>query len=258
MAVIPRLRRKVRPSTMTVIEHLDELRTRLIISVLAIVVGSAGGWFLFRPVFNLLTNPFCDFIRHHPNLSPGRGTTCGLAYFGVVEPFAVKLKVTLFTGFVIALPVVLYEFWMFITPGLTNRERRFALPFVFSSVVLFAFGGLFAIYTLPKALAFLLGFAGTTRLFAVLSIGKYLGFVTLVILAFGASFEFPLVLISLVMVNLVSSRQLRSWRRYALVGIAVFAAVITPSQDWFTMTAMMVPLLVFYELAILVSRLLKR
>jgi sec-independent protein translocase protein TatC len=124
--------------------------------------------------------------------------------------------------------------------------------------VLFVLGGLFAIYTLPKALGFLLGFAGTTRLFAVLSIGKYLGFVTLVILAFGASFEFPLVLISLVMVNLVSSRQLRSWRRYALVGIAVFAAVITPSQDWFTMTAMMLPLLLFYELAIIVARLLKK
>src|SRR5205823_7910291 len=125
-------------------------------------------WFLFRPVFNLLTNPFCDFIRQHPKLSPSRGTTCGLAYLGVVEPFAVKLKVAMFTGFVIALPVVLYEFWMFITPGLTSRERRFALPFVFSSVLLFVLGGLFAIFTLPKALVFLLGFAGTTRMVAVL------------------------------------------------------------------------------------------
>jgi sec-independent protein translocase protein TatC len=220
-----------------------------------------AGWFLYRPVFNLLTNPFCDFIRLHPELSiqgGGSNTECGLAFNSVVEPFMVKLKVAIFTGFALALPVVLFQLWRFITPGLMPRERKFAIPFVLSSLVLFALGAFFAIWTLPKALNFLLGFAGTTRLFAVLSIEKYLGFITLVILAFGASFEFPLLLISLTFVGVLSSRQLRQWRRYALLGIAVFAAVITPSQDWFTMTAMMVPLILFYELAILVSRLLKK
>ena len=112
--------------------------------------------------------------------------------------------------------------------------------------------------TLPKGLAFLLGFAGTSRIYTVLSVGKYVGFVTLLILAFGASFEFPLLLISLTMVGVLSSRKLRAWRRYAVVVIAVVAAVITPSQDWFTMTALMVPLLVFYELSILVARLMKK
>jgi len=245
---------------MTVVEHLDELRRRLIVAVIAVGLATVAGWFLYRPVFDLLTNPFCDFIRAHPSLSirSGPHSACGLAYNGVLEPFVVKLKVAVFTGFGIALPIVLYELWMFITPGLMPRERKFAIPFVVSSLVLFVLGALFAIVTLPKALNFLLGFAGTTRLFAVLSIEKYLGFITLLILAFGVSFEFPLLLISLTFVGVLSSRQLREWRRYAVVGIAIFAAVITPSQDWFTMTAMMVPLLLFYELAILVSRLMRK
>lgn len=258
MAVTFRRRRRNADGTMTVMEHLDELRTRLIIAVLAIAIGSIAGWFLYRPVFNILTNPFCAFVRAHPSLSPSSNSRCGLAYISVLEPFLVKLKVATFVGLGLALPVVLYEFWRFITPGLTSRERRYAVPFVIVSLVLFLLGAAFALYTLPKALNFLLGFAGTQRLFAVLSIGRYLGFITLLILAFGLSFEFPLVLFSLVLVGVLDSRKLRAWRKQAILFIAVFAAVVTPSQDWFTMTAMMVPLLVFYELTILVSRLLKK
>ena len=122
----------------------------------------------------------------------------------------------------------------------------------------FGLGGWFAILTLPRGLNFLLGFAGTDRVLLLLTFDKYLGFVMLMILAFGASFEFPVLLISLTLIGVLTSQQLRQWRRYAVLGVAVFAAVITPSADWFTMSAMMVPLLVFYELAILISRLLKR
>ena len=172
--------------------------------------------------------------------------------------FTTKLKVVAFLGLVLALPIVLFQLWRFITPGLTQRERKYAIPFVVTSMFLFAMGGFFAFLTLPKGLAFLLGFAGTTHIELVLSTGKYLGFVMLLILAFGAAFEFPLILVSLTIVGVVSSRQLRDWRRYALVVIAIVAAVITPSQDWFTMTALMVPLIIFYELSILVARLLKK
>ncbi len=243
---------------MPVLEHLAELRTRLIICVVAVALGSIAGWFLYRPVFDLLTNPFCSFMRAHPNVAANPKHPCALVYLGVVEPFMVKLKVTVFCGLALALPVLLYQLWHFITPALKPGERKFALPFVLASILLFVLGGLFAMVTLPRGLGFLLGFAGTSRVQLVLSVGRYLGFVTLLIAAFGASFEFPLVLISLTLVGVLSSRKLRQWRRYALVGIAVFAAVITPSQDWFTMSAMMVPLILFYELAILVSRLLKR
>ncbi len=257
-----RLRRR-RPGrdpegTMTLVEHLDELRRRLVRSIGAIGIGSVAGWFLYGHVFTFLTNGYCDFIRAHPRLSIGGHGRCQLAFNSVTEPFLLKLKLVTFLGLLLALPVVLYQLWRFVTPGLTSRERRYALPFVFASVVLFALGGWFALLTLPKALAFLLGFAGTARLVAVLSIAKYVSFVILLILAFGASFEFPVVLISLTMVGVLSSRKLRDWRRHAILFIAIFAAVITPSQDWFTMTAMMVPLIVFYELSIVISRLLNR
>ena len=243
---------------MTLVEHLDELRTRLIISVAAVIVGMAVAWPLYRPVFNLLTNPYCNFMKHHPQLALHPQNPCALAYISIVEPFLVKIKTVGALGLCLALPVVLYEIWRFVTPGLKSNERRYAIPFVLASIALFVLGGYFALLTLPKGLAFLLGFAGTSRIYTVLSVGKYVGFVTLLILAFGASFEFPLLLISLTMVGVLSSRKLRAWRRYAVVVIAIVAAVITPSQDWFTMTALMFPLLVFYELSILVARLMKK
>jgi sec-independent protein translocase protein TatC len=177
----------------------------------------------------------------------------------VLEPFTTKIKIVTVSGLLLAMPVLLFELWAFITPGLKDRERKFAIPFVLSSMVLFGLGAWFGLVTLPRALNFLLGFAGTSGVLILMSVGKYVGFVVLVVAAFGLSFEFPLVLISLMTVGVLSSKQLSRWRRYAVVGIAVFAAVITPSQDWFTMSAMMVPLLIFYELAILVGRfLLKR
>jgi sec-independent protein translocase protein TatC len=258
MAVIPRRRRRPRPSSMTVIEHLSELRTRIIISFAAVAVAAIGGWFLYRPVVNLLTNPYCDFMRAHPQFAFDSSNPCKLVFSSPLQPFLVKLKVAVFLGLAMALPVVLYELWMFVMPGLTSKERRYTLPFVLSSLVLFGLGGWFALVTLPKGLNFLLGFAGSSRVLLLLTFDKYLGFVMLLILAFGVSFEFPVVLISLELAGVVTSRRLRQWRRYAILGIAIFAAVITPSQDWFTMSAMMVPLIGFYELSILVGRLLKR
>jgi sec-independent protein translocase protein TatC len=243
---------------MSVVEHLTELRKRLVLSIAGVGLGTIGGWFLYGSVFNLAVRPFCDFMSTHRTLAQNPDFPCRVVFLSITEPFLTKIKVVAFLGLVLALPIVLYQLWRFITPGLTEQERRFAIPFVVSSMFLFALGGFFAYITLPKGLNFLLGFAGTTHVTFVLSTGKYLGFVMLLVLAFGAAFEFPLLLISLTVVGVLSSRQLREWRRYALVVIAIVAAVITPSQDWFTMTALMVPLIIFYELSILISRLLKK
>ncbi len=244
---------------MTLVEHLGELRTRLLVSLAAVAVGAMVAWFLYEPIFRFLTDQYCTFMTSHRDLAVDPQNPCRLAYTSVLEPFTTKIKIVTFTGLLLALPVVLWEVWAFVVPGLSTRERKFAIPFVVSSMVLFGLGAWFGLVTLPRALNFLLGFAGTTRVFFVMSVGKYVSFVVLVVGAFGLSFEFPLFLISLMAVGVLSSRTLRQHRRIAVVGIAVFAAVITPSQDWFTMTAMMVPLLVFYELAILVGRfLLKR
>jgi sec-independent protein translocase protein TatC len=258
MALKIRRRRKNPEAAMTVVEHLTELRSRLIWAGGGVVIGTAIAWPVFGRVYRLLTDSFCSFMRVHTQFAINPKNPCQLVFTSPLEPFLVKIKVVVFLGLVLALPVVLYQFWRFVTPALTSNERRYAVPFIVSSLLLFALGGWFAMLTLPKALNFLLGFAGDQRIVFVMSIAKYIGFVGLLVLAFGASFEFPVVLISLVSVGVLNSQKLRKARRGAILGIAVFAAVITPSQDWFTMSAMMLPMLVFYELSILVARLMKK
>lgn len=237
---------------MSLVEHLEELRGRLVISMVAITIGALVGWFLYEPVLNLLLEPYCRYWRTVPPAA--RPTqSCSLFFQGAVDPVLIKLKVVVFLGLFIALPVVLWEAWRFVVPGLTKRERRFAVPFVATSVALFALGAFLAYVTLPKALGFLLGFAGS-QFVPLLTGDKFLTFVMLLALAFGLSFELPIVLIFLCEVGLISSRQLRAWRRWSILGIAVFAAVITPSQDPYTMLAMMLPMMLFYEAAIIVAR----
>jgi sec-independent protein translocase protein TatC len=259
MPSIPQLlRRRERDpeGAMTLVEHLEELRTRLFISLGAIAVGSIIGWFLYDAVVRLLLHPYCDYWRTvPPDVRPTK--ECTLFFMGAVDPVLLKLKVVVFLGLFIALPVVLYQIWGFIVPGLTKRERRMAVPFVATSVFLFALGALLAYLTLPKGLSFLLGFAGS-QFVPLLTGDRFLSFVMLVALAFGLSFEFPIVLVFLAEAGVVSSRKLRDWRRGAILFIAVFAAVITPSADPYTMTAMMVPMILFYEAAIIVARLLKK
>src|SRR5204863_3940498 len=147
--------------------------------------------------------------------------------------------------------------WRFVTPGLTRKERRLAFPFVAASLVLFALGGWFAFLTLTKGLHFLLGFAGDS-IVPLLTVDRYINFVIFMVLAFGLSFEFPLVLIMLCWVRVLSSQRLRHWWRWAILFIAIYSAVITPSQDPYTQLAMMVPMYLFYEGSILVARLMKR
>jgi sec-independent protein translocase protein TatC len=251
-----RRRRENPTGSMTLMEHLGELRTRIIIAFSAVAIGALLGWFLYPPVFRFLQKPYCTIIHDNPALAFKPGS-CQFIFTSAVQPFFIKLKIVTFIGLVIALPVVLWQLWRFITPGLQGKERRYAVPFVISSIVLFGLGAWFGLFALPKALNFLLGFAGE-GLVGALDVSKYMSFVFFMIAAFGLSFEFPVVLLALVAAGVVSSRKLRAWRRGALVGIAVFAAVITPTQDWYTMTLMMVPLIVFYELSILIARFVLR
>jgi sec-independent protein translocase protein TatC len=257
MRLIPeRFRRKRRDpeGTMTLVEHLEELRSRLVISAVAIAIGSVFGWFLYGRVLDLLLDPYCAYWRTvPPQIRPTQ--ECSLFFMGAVDPVLIKMKVVLFLGLFFALPVVLWELWRFIVPGLTSHEQKWAVPFVASSVVLFALGALLAYVTLPKALNFLLGFAGS-QFTPLLSGDRFLSFVMLVALAFGLSFEFPIILIFLAVVGVVTTRQLRAVRRWVILGIAVFAAVITPSADPYTMLAMMIPMMLFYEAAIIVARFL--
>jgi sec-independent protein translocase protein TatC len=146
---------------------------------------------------------------------------------------------------------------MFIVPGLTKKERRMSIPFVGSSFLLFALGALFAYITLPRGLSFLLGFAGS-NFTPILTGDRFVAFVILVAVAFGLAFEFPVLLVFLEMVGVLSTEKLRKWRRFAFLGIAVFAAIITPSSDPYTMLAMTIPMWLFYEAAIIIGRLMKK
>jgi sec-independent protein translocase protein TatC len=259
MRVLPKIRRRSpdeRTGTMTLFEHLDELRQRIIVSMVAVAGGAVVGWFLYNPVVNLLLDPYCNYWE---KLDPALRTTdsCVLFYMGPLDAMVVKLKVVVFIGILVALPVLLWQFWGFVVPGLTSRERRMSVPFVASSVVLFALGAAFAYWTLPKGLNFLLGFAGSNFV-PILTGDRFITFVVLVAFAFGLSFEFPIVLIFLELVGVLSSARLRKWRRFSILGIAIFAAIITPSSDPYTMLALGLPMYVFYEAAIIIGRLMKR
>ena len=237
------------PAQMSIIEHLTELRTRLIVSAVAVAVGGVLAFVFYNRILDFLVEPYCD------TLPPGR--PCTLFITDPLEGFATRLKVATWGGFLLASPVVLFQFWRFITPGLNPNEKRYAVPFVASSVTLFCLGALLARYTFPRALDFLLAVGGED-LEPILSPSKYLRLVILVALAFGVAFLFPVLLVFLQLAGVLSSRRLKSWRRPAIVAIFVIAAVITPSQDPYSLLAMAGPMYVFYEASIVIGRLLHK
>ena len=259
MRVIPRRKRKSpeeRSGTMSLIDHLTELRHRLVIILWALVAASVIGILLYGPTMKLIQRPYCDFIAAHPDKAP-EGAGCSLIFLGAIDGFLITVKVVVFLAFLVALPVILYQLWSFIVPGLTARERKWAIPFVAVSIFLFLLGALAALITLPAALNFLLSVGGET-LSPLLTVDKYVGFVIFTILAFGLGFEFPILLISLSAAGVLTYETMRKYRRQVILALAIFAAVITPSPDPISMLALLIPLYLFYEGAIIVSRLLKR
>lgn len=234
---------------MTLVEHLTELRRRLFISIIAVVVGGIVAFILYNHILSFLLHPYCSV------LPPGK--KCSLFIQDPLEGFAARLKVAGYGGLMLALPVVLWQIWRFITPGLKPREKRYAIPFVASSMVLFFAGAALAYITFSKALSFLQSVGGS-NFQEIYSPSKYLRLILLMFFAFGLSFEFPVVLIALELTGVLTSKKLRGWRRQAFLIIVIFAAVITPSQDPYTLFAMSIPMYIFYEGSILIGRLLKK
>ena len=233
---------------MTVVEHLTELRRRIIISIIAITLSGIVCFIFSESIIKF-------FVEYYKEATAGDRNQ--LIFLGPLDGFITRVKVATYGGIVLALPIWLWELWRFITPGLNPTEKRYAIPFVLTSVVLFAFGGVVALLTMPKALEFLLNVGGD-QLTPELTADKYLSFVSLMIVAFGAAFLFPVVLVFLLLARVLTTRQLRRWRRPAIVIIVVFAAVITPSQDPYSLFFMVVPMYVFYESSIIIGRVLKR
>jgi sec-independent protein translocase protein TatC len=233
---------------MTVVEHLSELRRRIVISLVAITLGAIVCFIFSESIIRFLITYYRDATE---------GQKDALIFLGPLDAFLTRIKVATYGGIVLALPVWLFELWRFITPGLNPNEKRYAIPFVFSSMVLFALGAFVALLTLPKALEFLLDVGGT-QLRPELTADKYLSFVSLMMVAFGVAFEFPVVLVFLLLARVLTTRQLRRWRRPAAVVIVIFAAVITPSQDPYSLFFMAVPMYLFFEISIIIGRVLKR
>ena len=235
---------------MTVVEHLTELRNRLIIALLAVAAGAAVAFVLYNRILDLLLAPYCDLPRRPPG-------PCTLFILDPLEGFATRLRVATWTGLFLASPAVLFQLCRFVTPGLNPHDKRYAVPFVVASVTLFSLGGVLAMLTLPRALDFLVSVGGP-NLETIFSPSKYLRLVILMMAAFGVAFEFPVLLVFLELAGVLSSRRLASWRREAVVVIFVVAAVITPSQDPYSLLFMAVPMYLFYEGSILIGRSLGR
>ena len=243
---------------MTVLEHLGELRRRLVISLATITVLAIVGFVFNDRILDFLAGPYQQAIESlPPEAQPPGNFRSGLVTSGPTEPFLIFLKVGFFSGFLLALPVLLYQLWMFVTPGLTKRERRLGIPFVAAAVILFAAGTVVAFLVLPKALGFLLSFGGE-NVIPFVTAQLYLNFLIFLILGFGLSFEFPLLLIFLAGARVITTQQMRKWRRNIYFGTLVFAALVTPGGDPYTMVFMWIPLIVLYEGAILIARLMKR
>lgn len=237
---------------MTLVEHLTELRTRLVRSALAIVVGFVVGFVFHQRILELLTRPYCALpteVRQGAAILSGSAERCSLIALKVTDGFVITIKAAAIVAVVLAGPVVFYQILRFITPGLRPIERRYAIPFVVASQLLFAGGAVFSYFLIPRALEFLLGFGGEA-LTPVLAGNEYLTFILRVMIAFGISFEFPLVLMILALMGVVTARGLRGAWRYAVFGIFVGAAVLTPTGDPISMTAMAAPLILFYEISI--------
>ena len=230
---------------MPVTSHLAELRTRLVICLIAVALGAVVVYIFFGTLLEFISRPY-------KQLSDTK-----LIATGVADQFLLRLTVSTYGGIIIAMPVILWELWRFITPGLNPKEKRYAIPFLLSSILLFVAGATIGWFTLEPALSFLYG-AGGGEIQQLNTAKNYVNFVVLLLLAFGVSFEFPVVLVFLLIARVITTDQLRKGRRLAIVLLTIFAALITPSQDPYSMLFMLVPMYLFYEGAIITGRILKR
>ncbi|MDQ1727675.1 MAG: sec-independent protein translocase protein TatC [Frankiaceae bacterium] len=229
---------------MSLRDHLAELRTRLVWSLLAVFVGGIAGYIFFGPILNVLEKPYCD-IPEVVRAVTAADTGCHLYFTHPLAGFSARLNIAMVAGLIGSSPVWLYQLWAFVAPGLRKKERRWGLGFVAASILLFALGATFAFLVLHPALNFLLSASGPT-VTSLINVQDYLGFLGTLLLIFGASFEFPLLLVLLNMSGILPFKRLLSFWRATIVGVFAFAAVATPTQDPFSMLALALPMCVLY------------
>lgn len=253
---LPGAKRRANPDgTMTIIEHLKELRRRLIICLLAVAATTVVGFVWYQnsafglpTLGELMRGPYCE-LPVHMRITFGPDEECRLLATRPFEMFLLRLKVGAIVGLVLASPVWLYQVWAFITPGLHKTEKRTTFTFVTIAVLLFCAGAVLAYFVLSYGLEFLMGM-GDEAQFAALTGQDYFNFLLALLIVFGVSFEVPLLIAALNIVGLLSYDALRDKRRYIAVGLFIFAAFMTPGQDPFSMVAMAIALNVLVELSL--------
>ena len=237
---------------MALMDHLRELRNRVVKCVIAIVIGMIVCYFLYEWIYKILARPYCLSAEAvHED--------CQLYITDLLGGFVLRMKVAMYGGVMLALPVLLWQLWRFVVPGLYKNERRYTIAFVAVSLVLFALGAALAYYTLPAMLEWLRGAASPAdSLIAIQTVDRYFWLTAMMMVGFGLGFEFPVLLVALQMVGVLDPKTLASFRRQALVGIVVLVAVITPGGDPISLVVLSVPMYLFYELSILAGRLILR
>lgn len=220
--------------------HLVELRKRLIVSIISVAIGFGISYNYSNELFTILAKPL-----------PPHTT---FAFTTLVEPFFTYLKVSLLTGIFLSSPVLIYEVWAFIAPGLQENERKWVLPIVSSSIVLFIGGALFGYFlVLPFGYTYFLSFS-TDTIHPMLSMDEYFSFTTKFLLAFGIVFELPLFILFLARLGIVDAKMLSVYRKYAVLVIFIAAAILTPTPDAFSQILMAAPMMVLYEVGIITAR----
>jgi sec-independent protein translocase protein TatC len=229
------------------VEHLAELRTRLIRIILALIIGTIVAFTKANYIFELLKYPL---LKANPNLK--------LYFLSPTEPFFTALKISFLAGFILVSPFVFFQVWKFIEPALYEHEKKLAIPFVFFTTFFFALGCLFSFYlVLPVAIGFFINF-GNIQLGAeaIFSVKEYISFVLRMIFAFGVTFELPVILSLLARLGIITPEFLEKARRYFVVLAFIVAAILTPTPDVFSQLMLAIPLILFYELSIIAAKIL--
>jgi sec-independent protein translocase protein TatC len=232
------------PDAMTIGGHLIELRRRLLIATAAVCAMGVVAFVLYPQLYAFLVHPYCVAFPGH----------CKLNVFSPIDNLTLRFEIAGYGGLLFAMPVVLWELWRFITPGLKRNEKRYAIPFIVSSITLFLAGCYLAYYSFEHALIFLKNIGGPLTL--TYGANQYLSLLLLVMFLYGITFIFPVLLVSLEVAGVVSSRQLLHWWRPAILIITIGSATFTPTGDPLSMLLLMIPLFFFYFASILVGRLL--
>lgn len=246
---------------MPLTEHLSELRKRILYSLVVLLVVFVVLFNYSEVLFAWLTLPMkseLSFSLHSPFLRLVEKKAASLVFLAPAEAFWMHLKVSMVASLVLSLPVVFYHLWKFISPGLLPKERRYVIPFIMGATGLFLMGAAFCFFVvLPFAMTFLLGYK-TANLTPMISVGSYVDFCLKFVLAFGVISELPLIIVFLARLGLVTPQFLAKNRKFAVLFAFVIGAVLTPTPDFFNQTLMAVPIIILYEIGILLSRIMYR